>query len=385
MMMKDFPRRPIEPLSPQPGSFDTVLARARYRRYRRATAMLTLSAVFFAGVAGGLALGGPSGVRQFVEAAVTDDQAPSEGPTTPSTTSTSTTAATTTPKVGRKDKGREKERASAPTNPAPIVSPAPRGVRAVHGLAINAVSEPIAGLYVYAGQAGKADADRFIPSRALGKTSADGTFSLTCPGTPVLLSPWPLNAPVTATATATWAPTFTGGTTDPFRARDATCSRKSSVVETIVIQPGSAVEGTVDFPAECSEAVMPLWIWLHKDRELSIRIRELRDGDSFRVAGLPAGEHALGGNGTRTTFSVSGGGSTTSQDATFSCDPGVPSPPPTPTVEPSPSDSPTPTSSPEPSTTSETPGYTIPAPTPSASNTGVTSPAATPTPTPTSP
>ncbi|HET9945778.1 MAG TPA: hypothetical protein VFR56_08995, partial [Actinomycetes bacterium] len=55
--MNDLPRKRIEPLSPPTGELERVLARARYRRHRRAFALLTVSVVFVAGLGGGFALG----------------------------------------------------------------------------------------------------------------------------------------------------------------------------------------------------------------------------------------------------------------------------------------------------------------------------------------
>ena len=67
--MNDLPRKQIEPLSPPTGELERVLARARYRRHRRAFALLTVAVVFVAGLGGGFALG--RDVPRDVAAAVT--------------------------------------------------------------------------------------------------------------------------------------------------------------------------------------------------------------------------------------------------------------------------------------------------------------------------
>lgn len=353
--MKEFPRRRIEPLSPQPGQFETVLGRARYRRHRRATAVLTVSVVFLAGVAGGLSLGRQS-VQDFVRAA--QDQLDQASPT-PGTDSPSNSAAAS-PKHGKRHKADGKGAVVVPTQ-------ASRGMLALKGRAVGAAGQAAAGLYIYPGRPGY---DRYVPTRyAVGRTAADGTFSLSCPGTPVLLSPWPVNAEAKSKArVATWGATFVGGATDPASAADAPCSRNGRVVDTVV-QKGSAVAGTVDMPSACDDESLPLWVWLYNDRSLTVRLQDLHDGDSFRAGGLPPGQHTLGANGNRTKVTV-GGGATLPYDVTFSCQPGSPPEPvetstppsiPTPseTLTPLPTGPTGPTTEPEPSaSTPSSPGPT---------------------------
>lgn len=334
--MKPLPRRPIEPLSPPPGSFDAVLARARYRRHRRAGTVLTVSAVFLAGIVGGMSLDG--GVRDsFVRFATAD-----EGTTA---TQQPPDSASVTPKVDATKQPRQKK--SPEDSVRAVPPPAPRMVT---GVAVDAAGGPIAGLYVYTGRPGS---DQFLArSEPADQTAADGSFSLACPGTPVLLAPWRVNVPgETHKVRAVWAATFVGGGTEAASAPDAPCSSDGKVVKTTLL-PGSTLEGTVTMPAECADAARPLWLWLHNDRSLTVRLSKLRSGDTFSVGGLPPGQHTVGANGNRTLVTV-GGGTTFTHDVTFSCEPGSPPETPTPTptaTTPVPTPSETPTSLPTGST-----------------------------------
>jgi hypothetical protein len=348
--VNELPRRPIEPLSPPPGQFDTVLARARYRRHRKVTTVLTVSTVFLAGVAGGISLSG--GISQVptrvVEAAQRAGIVPTEE------TSSAEASPTVSARVKPSKRPRVTRTATVEVPPPVAAQPKPRGALAVRGRAVNTDGEPVAGLYVYVGMPG---VDGFVPTRsAVTRTAADGSFSLGCTRTPVLLSPWKLNAPAGgAAATARYAATFVGGATDAALARDATCKRTSHLARTVV-KEGSAVAGSVEIPAACADVPRAFWLWLHNDRRLTVRVTGLLDGSSFRVAGLPPGEHTVGAGGIRTKVTV-GGGTTLAHDVTFGCDV-VPVPSQTPSTAPSPSPAPTPSESgsePSPGSTSGSP------------------------------
>jgi hypothetical protein len=337
-----------------------VVARARYRRHHRLTTVLTVTTVFLTGMAGGLSLRG-QGIQERIFDIATGIV----------TTSTPTSTATPTPEASRKDRKRATKtptaavRRSAPTRESAtalaVPTPAPRAALAVHGRAVSTDGKPVAGLYVYPGRPG---ADGFEPvARPAGRTAADGRFSLACTRTPVLLSPWPVNSPAVDAGAATWAATFVGGATAAAGAPKASCNRSGRVTETVV-QQGSALEGTASMPIDCVDETHSLWLWLHNDRGLTVRVQGLSAGGTFRIAGLPPGQHTVGANGNRTTVTV-GGGETLTRDVTFRCEVGTPE-----TPSPTPSATPIPTPS-EPTT---------PVPAPS-SPTGTSSPTATSSPT----
>ena len=349
--MTDMPRRSVESLPPPSGQFDLVVSRARQRRQHRATQVLAASAVFLAGVGGGMSIdGGVTSVPQALVRFATNDAKPPPAPA-PAPAETTTTSASSTPEVTPSRKQTTPE--TAPTR-APAATVAPEGVLAVHGRALTPGGSPVAGLFVYAGQPGQSD---FVPvAEPLAVTAEDGSFSLPCPGTPVLLAPWPLGAPAgDLAATAEWAPTFLGGATEPGSAAAAPCNRRERVTETVV-QRGSAMAGTADIPTACDNG-RTLRMWLYDERTLALRVDEVRDGAEFRVAGLPPGRHTVLAAGNRTTVTV-GGGVTAIHDVTFGCD----RPEPTPTPEPTASATPSPTS-PTPLPTSSVTAEPSPTPT----------------------
>ena len=236
----------------------------------------------------------------------------------------------------------------------------------VNGVAADVAGDPIAGLYVYPGRRGH---DRFLASaQPATRTAKDGSFSVPCTNTPVLLAPWPVNDPAGAeAASAVWAATFVGGGTESAAAADAPCSSDGTVVRTTVLL-GSTVEGTVTVPPGCTDQQLSLWVWLHNDRTLTVRLPELSSGSSYAVGGLPPGQHTLGANGNRTTVTV-GGATTWTQDVTFDCAPASPpdtsgpTPSPSTTKTPTPSDTPTPVPTTTPSEPEPT-GFPTSTPTP---------------------
>lgn len=360
--MTDLPRPPIEPLDPRPGSFDAVVARARSRRHRHLQAALSVAAVFFVGLAGGASLdGGVSGVGQSI---VRLAAAPGEGAAT--SAASQNTSAAVTPDVDGTSGPSSPERPGTGATPGPSLAaaaPAPPlpAVRTLRGVALDTAGAPIAGLYVYPGQPGPRG--YLATARPATRTDTNGRFRVPCTSTPILLSPHLVNEPVGATAEqAVWAATFVGGGTEAASAAAAPCPPDGGVVRTTVL-PGSGVAGTVTVPDECGSSPLPLWVWLHNDRTLTIRLEGLASGDSFTVRGLPPGQHTLGANGNRTTVTV-GGGAVTTQDVTFACVPGAPTP------EPSATDVPMPT-----------PSETATAPAPTPSSDPYPSPVMTPTPT----
>lgn len=389
--MTELPRRPVEPLPPAPGSFDAVLGRARYRRHRRAMTAMSISAIFFAGMAGGVSLdGGVSRVQATLAglAAVDGSSDGSDlGPIpTPNTSAVVTPDVDATRSADRVEPTSERTERTEPTERAEVAEgtdapaeavlalPQPAPAR-VNGVAVDSAGSPIAGLYVYPGQRGSS---RFLATdQPVVRTAQDGTFSLRCTGTPVLLTPWRVNAPDGgAELQAGWSATFVGGAAEAASAPAAPCTTDGSAATTTILG-GSSVKGTVTMPADCADARLPLWLWLHQDRSLTVRTSALTSGDSYSVAGLPPGQHTLGANGNRTTVTV-GGGVTVTEDVRFACGPGSPpgTPEPTPTHSPTPLPTPSDTLTPVP-TASPSPSEPDPEPSPAVSPSS--SPTSTPT------
>lgn len=353
---RGLPRRPVEPLASPPGHFDEVMARARGRRHARAARVLTVVAVFLAGVGGGLSLDG--GVRAVPEALV-ELATDGDEPTADAVSQETATEASVTPEVTQKPTATKLSVAA--TTP----TAQPRDALAVTGRATSAGGKPLSGLYVYAGRPG---AGRFVPQRdPVTVTDSDGTFSLPCPGTPVLLTSWPLGKPAgDLAASARWAATFVGGATDPASASDAPCNRRGRQTD-VVLQRGSALAGTAAVPGACDTG-RSIAVWLYNDRSLAVRVADVRDGDGFVLRGLPAGQHTVGTAGARSTVTV-GGGETTTVDVLFGCDLPSPTPEPTETATPTPTptETPLPLPTPSDSTSSEPTLSPTGSPTPTAS------------------
>jgi len=334
--VNELPRKRIEPLSPPTGELERVLARARYRRHRRAFALLTVSLVFVAGLGGGFALGRDV-PREVVDAVDNLTDGVSGETTTTSAPPPASSAATRTPNGSRTEDAAATGADVVRTRPEP-------GSLAYHGQALGSAGQPAAGLYVYVGVP---DIDGFLPSGwAVGRTDKKGQFTIVCPHAPVLLAPWPLLGDAKSKArNVSWAATFVGGATDPTVAEAVPCTR-SNTVDVTRMGRGSAVEGDVHIPDSCIDGEISMWVWLNGVRAVHLKVQDLRDGDHFRVSGLPPGRHVLGANGRLHPVTV-GGGDTFTQDVTFFCDD------PEPTSEPSPTDStstPTSTSDPTQST-----------------------------------
>jgi hypothetical protein len=306
--VNDLPRKRIEPLSPPTGELERVLARARYRRHRRAFALLTVSVVFVAGLGGGFALGRDV-PREVVDAVDNLTDGVSGETTTTSAPPSASSSATRTPK------GSRTEDAAATGGDVVRTEPKP-GSLAYHGQALGPAGQPAAGLYVYVGIPG---ADGFSPDGwAVTRTDAQGEFTLSCPHAPVLIAPWPLRGDAKSKArNVSWAATFVGGATDPTVAEAAPCTRRNKV-DVTRIGRGSAVEGMVTLPASCRTETRSLRVWLHNDPDTYVKAQDLTDGETFRVSGLPPGEHTLDAKGRLTRILV-GGSTTAHQDIEFPC------------------------------------------------------------------
>lgn len=345
--MSELPRREIPPLPPPEGQLDSVLAQVRERRHRRAGSTLLVLTVFLAGIAGGVALDRPvtDVPVEIIEAA---RRQLNNGEQSPAPAS-SAESATVTPG----ERTRQAEAAAPPVVPVPTTaSPRPtraqRGTLTVAGRVVGVTGEPAAGLYLYPGVEG---VDGFLAAdEPAGRTGSDGTFSLPCTRTPVLLTPWPLNVPAGGDARkASWAATFAGGVTQPGSALDATCSRRGKPSTTIV-QEGSTVAGTVGIAAECGSEPASLRLRLYDDHALTVRVDGLADGDAYRIGGIPSGRHSFGAKGQRTPL-VTVGAEVVDRDVTVTCG-SDPQPQPSPTTgtstpsTPAPGGTPSPSSSP---------------------------------------
>jgi hypothetical protein len=214
----------------------------------------------------------------------------------------------------------------------------------LHGRAVDVNGKPVRGLYVLPGLSGRSAFSSDGSVAAV--TDARGRFTIPCPHAPVLLSTWRLNTPnATRTIGARWAATYVGGSQ-----RRASVPACGTDTVTTTVRPGATLTGTVRVAGTCPDATFPLWVWLDKNRTLSVRITGLRDGDTFRYSGLPAGTHVLGAKGLTSTLTMAAGGAV-ERDAGFSCPVTTPtgSPSPTPTEDGSGSPTPTPTGSDSPS------------------------------------
>jgi hypothetical protein len=341
--MSKLPRRPIDPLDPPPGSFDRVLSDARARRRRRGLVVSSSAAVLAVVASSAFVLGSSLGVRDRLISTVS-------GASSDSPTVTSSTQASHTPSSKRsKSHGTKTAGASGS-----VVQPS---VSYLRGRAVDPEGNPLGGLYVQPGAAGHVtyDSSGYIAAR----TDENGYFVIGCTRSPVLLASWRLDHAIDSKATeGHWAATFVGGSnTNPVVPSCGT------TVHRVVMYPGATVTGTVHAADACAaDSTFPLWLWLDGDRDTSVRLRGLREGDTFTFSGLPAGNHVLGASGETHGLSVPFGGEV-HQDATFSCRDEQPSGGGTGTESPGtpdPSDSP----DPEPTTPEPTP-HPTPSGTPS--------------------
>ncbi len=328
--------RRIEPLPPPPGAFDAVLNRARARRYRRLTAVTGVTAVFLAGIMGGLAMGGGvSGVQESLISVATgnglggDDapsQSPSESNEQPATSTNTPDASHTSPKSTESGKSTPVRRLQ------------------VRGRVVDGNDNPVGGLFVYTGTM---SAKVFVPTSATPAaiTSVRGAYSVPCTDGPVLITSWELNLPQGLYADGQWAATLVKNLDCAYAA-----PRKVTAVS-----PGATVMGNVITNAACADDEFPVWLWLGGNRTTAVRLSQLKSGDGFLVSGLPKGSHILTARGHRTKVTVGASG-TVRQDIEVPC-------PDQPTDEPT--SSPSPTVTPDPTETPlETESPALPSPTP---------------------
>jgi hypothetical protein len=290
--------------------------------------------VFLAGIFGGLAMGGPSGVRDTIVAAVnggtpTGSPSPSDGVST---------QASGVPNHGRKngDKG-----SASGTVTAPPEQVAPAYLR---GEVLNAAGSPVSGLYVYTGVT---TAEGFVPNASPARTNSAGWYQVPCTGGPLLITSWQVNANLGPSATGGYAARFVD---------TPSCAKVEHHLVTRV-EEGAVVQGDVHTDVACPGTEFPLWLWIGGDRLASVRLTGIQDGGRYRISGAPEGTSIIGARGVTHAVDLRSG-ETEEQDVTYTC-PNRPTTTPDPTMTPEPNPTPTePTGSPSP--TEPTPSTSTP-------------------------
>jgi hypothetical protein len=306
-----------------------VLNRARARRYRRLTAVTGVTAVFLAGIMGGLAMGGGvSGVQESLISVATGNGLGGDDVSTPTPSESSEQPApsTSTPDASH-------------TSPDPTASGKSTPVRRlqVRGRVVDGNGNPVGGLFVYTGNL---SAKVFVPTSATPAaiTGVRGAYSVPCTDGPVLNTSLELNQPQGLYADGQWAATLVKNLTCDYAA-----PRKVTAVSA-----GATVMGDVITDAACAGDEFPVWLWLGGNRTTAVRLSQLKSGDGFLVSGLPKGTHVLVARGDRTRVTVGASG-TVRQDIEVPCPDALPDDPPSspsPTVTPDPTDTPPETETP---------------------------------------
>jgi hypothetical protein len=302
-------RHRVAPLSPPPGQFTAVFREASRRRYHRAAAFCGVTGVFLAGIFGGLAMGGPSGVRSTIVAAAGLGDA-------------STTTVTAT-RDSRSSATRSTRSATVP----------PEQVRKTYlrGEILNASGAPVSGLYVYSGVN---TAHGFVPNKSPARTNSVGWYRIACTGGPLLVTSWPINLPIGPAASGSYAARFvdTPG-----------CSMTKHHVVTRV-EEGAVVQGDIGTDVACPGSEFRLWLWIGGDRSASVRLSGLLEGSRYRITGAPDGTSVVGARGRTYDVTLSSG-QTVEQDVTMVCPTALTT---TPKAETTPTPTPTGTGSPLP-------------------------------------
>lgn len=330
-MSRPGPRRRIEPLTPPPDRFDSVFRDATARRYHRAAAAVGITGVFLAGIFGGVAMGGPSGVRTTVLNAA---GLGSPSPSASSSTGTRTSASPIPSGAVSTRKGSASGTVTAP--PEQVAPPYLRGE------VLNAAGSPVSGLYVYTGVI---SAEGFVPNASPTRTNGDGWYQVACTGGPLLVTSWPLNVNLGTSATGAYAARFVD---------TPSCTNTEHHLVTRV-EEGAVVQGDVHTDVACPGAAFPLWLWIGGDRLASVRLTGIQEGGRYRISGAPQGTSIVGARGVTHAVNLRSG-ETEEQDVTYTC-------PSSPTSTPDPSTTPdatptVPTGSPSP--TEPTPSTSAP-------------------------
>ena len=319
-------RHRVVPLDPPPGQFSAVLREANRRRYRRAAAVCGVTGVFLAGVFGGLAMGGPGGVRSTIVAAAGLGDA-----------ATTTVTATRDP---RSTATRSSRSGKVPSEQARKTY--------LRGEILNASGAPVKGLYVYSGVL---TAHGFVPNMSPARTNSVGWYLIACTGGPLLVTSWPINQPIGPVASGSYAARFVD---------TPSCGMAKHHIVTRV-EEGAVVQGDVRADVACPGAEFTLWLWIGGDRSASVRLSGLPAGSRYRISGAPVGTSVVGARGRTYDVTLSSG-QTLEQDVTMVCPTALtttpraettPTPTPTGTESSLPSDA-----SPSSSGTSDPPGAT---------------------------
>ena len=165
--------------------------------------------------------------------------------------------------------------------------PAAARARSLRGLIVDAVGQPVNGAYVYQGTFSNG---RFAPGSGFTTTGPDGRFTLTCNHGPVLLTPWPINVPISAASLGSapgWAARFLGkASTFP---NPAPCTKQRNQ---IVVRQGAVVKAKTAAASECQD-IGRLRLRLNGNLALSLVVNGLADGADVTLPGVPVGTHAL--------------------------------------------------------------------------------------------
>ena len=277
-------RHRVAPLDPPPGQFTAVLREANRRRYHRAAAFCGVTGVFLAGIFGGLAMGGPGGVRSTIVSAARLGDA-----------STTTVAATRAlphhRQPGRRGPGRcRRSRSARPTCGARSSTPS---------------GAPVSGLYVYSGVL---TAHGFVPNKTPARTNGVGWYLIACTGGPLLVTSWPINHPLGPVASGVYAARFID---------TPSCAMAKHHVVTRV-EEGAVVQGDIRADVACPGTEFTLWLWIGGDRSASVRLSGLLAGSRYRITGAPVGTSVVGARG-RTYDVTLASGQTVEQDVTMVC------------------------------------------------------------------
>jgi hypothetical protein len=305
--MSKLPDHEIEPLSPPPGSFDQVVKTAKARRRRRGMAVASSVAALVLVSGASFALGSSMSVTERIISAA---QGFTDSATTPTVTPAATNQASPKRSATKTEAPEPSPTAASGAGPITVTTPVP--ISFLRGRVVDPEGQPVAGLYV---QPGAADHATFRSTGvAAAVTDDQGEFKIPCPRAPVLLSTWQLNRVVTATAVGRdWAATFVGGSQI-----NPVVPGCGTGVKTTIISHGATITGTVQVAGVCPASTFALAVWLGGDLNNVLGLDGLREGDTFRFSGLPAGTHVLDAQGRTKELDLPPGGAL-EQDATFTC------------------------------------------------------------------